>query len=163
MIKSGNNFSSVLSFSIIAICTGACQSKVSHPAPILTRKKHRILSVTGQSLCFHISPYSFYLMMWVSKINFTAHWCNQIAPLLSNSRNPNMSHNKTAVYPSVSRWLCTAVVLLLHNLSYFKRNLSFRQGVSFFFTFSILLFLLLFLFPTWFTASQWSAHVPLPE
>ena len=44
-----------------------------------------------------------------------------------------MSHNKTAAYLSVSRWFCTAVVLLLHNLSYFKRNLSFRQGVSFFF------------------------------
>ena len=44
-----------------------------------------------------------------------------------------MSHNKTAAYLSVSRWFCTAVVLLLHNLSYFKRNLAFRQGVSFFF------------------------------
>ena len=72
------------------------------------------------TVCFY------YLMIWVSKVNFATHWCNRIAPLLCNSRNPRTPHiiGKIPLFANVIRdiFLCLFILFIISYTFFFFFN-----------------------------------------
>ena len=61
------------------------------------------------TVCFY------YLMIWVSKVNFATHWCNRIAPLLCNSRNP-----RTPQTPTFCKCYKGHIFMFIYSFYYFS-------------------------------------------